>query len=254
MPKLLIPHAPNDFLLYTLSLPKKLRQPATIAIYVHGFASDQRGAKTQYFKKQFLAQGIAYLSFDHRGHGKSSGTLKDLTISRNIEDLDLIIRTLTQNFKRKILIGSSMGGQTGAWYAYKFPKQVSANLFIAPGFNFARSTLAKLPAREQKRLKEKGEAIIKNDWIEVTIGRELVKDSKAYAWEKLVKQYNTPTLILHGMEDDVALAKDSVRFHRRNNARPSELVLIAGGDHRLTGHRETLYSYMHAFCQRLNLL
>ena len=254
MPKLYLPHTPREYLDYTLTLPKKRRPPEVIAIYLHGFASHQHGEKARYLKEKFLGLGAAYLSFDHRGHGSSSGTMEALTTTRNLEDLDAVLHAKTQGFRRRLLVGSSMGGQTAAWYAAAYPDRVSANLLIAPGFGFAQSCLRLLGAKERKQLKEKGKTVLVNEWIEVAISRELVKDSRKYPLGKLAAQARTPTLILHGLEDTTAPFQDSVAFARKSQAVPTELVLIAGGDHRLTDRLEVLFSYMQAFCKRLGLL
>jgi len=85
-----------------------------LVIYIHGFASHQRGEEVLFLRDRFTALGAAYLAFDHRGHGSSSGTMKGLTIRRNLGDLGALIQEKGKDFKKRILIGSSMGGQTAA--------------------------------------------------------------------------------------------------------------------------------------------
>jgi hypothetical protein len=136
MPRLYLSDTQDEFLDYTLTLPLKPHEPETLVIYVHGFASHQKGEKVLFLRNRFIALGAAYLAFDHRGHGRSSGTMKELTIRRNLEDLDTLIREKGKDFKKRVLIGSSMGGQTAAWYASRHPDLITANLLIAPGFRF----------------------------------------------------------------------------------------------------------------------
>src|SRR3990172_7719817 len=108
MPQLRLPHSPDEYLDYTLILPKGRSTTDTLVIYVHGFASHQKGEKVLYFRDRFTDVGAAFLAFDHRGHGDSSGTMKDLTITRNLEDLEAIFSSQALNYKKRILIGSSM--------------------------------------------------------------------------------------------------------------------------------------------------
>jgi len=254
MTRLSLPDSPGEYLNYTLTLPERKHASDTLVIYVHGFASNQKGEKVLYLKDRFTAMGAAFLAFDHRGHGNSTGTMQELTITRNLEDLHAILKVKALGFKRRVLIGSSMGGQTAAWYAARHPDLISANLLIAPGFRFLQHRMRELGPKGLKRLKAKGQITVKNEWVEVTIGRKLLEDARDYQVEKLLKDYQTPTLILHGTDDSAVPFEDSVAFIKKSKARPMELLLIAGGDHRLTAHKETLFAHMETFCKRLGIL
>lgn len=254
MPKLQLSQSPNESIAYTLTPPPGDRTPDTLVIYVHGFASHQKGEKALYLKDQFNAIGWAFLSFDHRGHGDSSGTMTELTVTRNLEDLDAILMSQGAGYKRRILVGSSMGGQTAAWYAARHPDQITANLLMAPAFRFLENRIRDLGPERVKSLEREGQITIQNEWVEVTIGQQLIEDAKQYPLEKLLPDYKTPTLIIHGTQDDQVPFADSVAFAQQSKARPLELLLITGGDHRLTDYKETLFSEMKAFCQRTRLL
>jgi pimeloyl-ACP methyl ester carboxylesterase len=253
MARLTFPNSATDYLDYTLALPDG-RTAETLVVYLHGFASDQWGEKVTYLRDCFTDSGCAYLAFDHRGHGRSSGTMKELTISRNLEDLEAIIAAHGAGYRRRILVGSSMGGQTAAWYAARHPDEIAANLLIAPGFRFIDRRMNELGPGGLEKLRREGAITYKNEWIEATVGPALFDDAGQYGVDGLVAAYRTPTLIIHGMNDDSVPFDDSVDFIQRAPARPMELLLIAGGDHRLSDWRETLFSAMQAFLQRLQLL
>ncbi len=254
MTRINLPREPGEFLDYTLTLPKGTQTPATLVIYLHGFASHQKGEKVLYFRDRFVEAGAAYLAFDHRGHGSSSGTMKDLTITRNLEDIGTIIKAEGAGFKKRMLVGSSMGGQTAAWYAARRPDLITANLLIAPGFRFLQNRLKELGTKGLKKLKAEGQITIKNEWVEVTIGKEFLDDARHFTMDRLVKDYQTPTIILHGTEDGAVPFQDSVEFIQESKARPLDLLLIAGGDHQLTDHKDVLFEYMYAFCKRIGIL
>jgi alpha-beta hydrolase superfamily lysophospholipase len=254
MAQLSLPHSPREYLDYTLTLPQKKRKPNTLVIYVHGFASHQKGEKALFLRDRFTEMGTAFLAFDHRGHGNSTGTMKELSVTRNLEDLDAILQSKGTGFKRRILIGSSMGGQTAAWYAARHPDLITANLLIAPGFRFLQNRIRDLGPKGLKRLMTEGEMMIKNEWVEVTIGKVLLEDARKYPVERLLQEYQIPTLILHGTNDEAVPFRDSVNFIQKSRARPLELLLIAGGDHRLTDQKEALFMCMKTFCKRMGLL
>jgi dipeptidyl aminopeptidase/acylaminoacyl peptidase len=89
--------------------------------------------------------------------------------------------------------------------------------------------------------------------VEVTIGKDLLADAQDYTLENPVKDYQTPTLILHGTLDDAVPFQDSVEFAQKSRGRPMDLVLIAGGDHRLTDYKAALFDYIRTFCTRIKI-
>jgi pimeloyl-ACP methyl ester carboxylesterase len=242
----------GEYVDYTLSCPPSCGNPDELIVYIHGFASHQRGEKALYFGKRFVARGDAYLAFDLRGHGASSGTMADLTVTRALEDVEAMLEWANERFARMVVIGSSFGGQLAAWAASRDPRRIAANLLIAPAFSFYENRVRDLGPEGVARLRAQGQTIVRNEWVTTTIGRELVDDAQGYELDRLLAGYRTPTLILHGTADDTVPLSGSVDFARRATARPLELVAIAGGDHRLTDHKAVLFGYMEGFIARLD--
>lgn len=242
----------GEFLDYTLSVPPVCGNPDTVVIYVHGFASTQRGEKALYFAERFVARGDAYLAFDLRGHGASSGTMAELTVTRALADVEAMLAWARERFGRIVVIGSSLGGQLAAWAAARDPNLIAATLLIAPAFAFYENRVRDLGPEGVARLQAEGYAVVQNEWVTTTIGRDLVDDAAGYGLERLLPVYRTPTLILHGADDATVPLSGSVEFVRRSSARPLELVAIAGGDHRLTTHKAVLFEYMAGFLERLD--
>lgn len=251
MPRLALGFS-NEFLDYTLTVPPTCENPDTVVVYVHGFASDQRGEKAVYFRERFVARGDAYLTFDLRGHGASSGTMDELTVTRALGDVETMLAWVRQRFARVVVIGSSLGGQLAAWAGARNPKDVAANMLIAPAFAFYENRVRDLGPDGEARLRTEGYAVLRNEWITTTIGRGLMDDAAGYGLARLLPEYRTPTLILHGAQDTTVPLVGSVDFVRHSVARPLELVAIAGGDHRLTAHKGTMFDYMSEFLGRLD--
>jgi pimeloyl-ACP methyl ester carboxylesterase len=241
----------GEYVDYTLSCPVSCENPDQVVIYIHGFASHQRGEKAVYFGERVLARGDAYLTFDLRGHGASSGTMEDLTVTRALADVEMMLEWANERFERLVVIGSSLGGHLAAWAAARDPQRIAANLLIAPAFSFYENRVRDLGPDGVARLRAEGQIIVRNEWVTTAIGRDLVDDAQAYGLDRLLSGYRTPTLILHGAEDDTVPLSGSVDFVRRSKARPLELVTIAGGDHRLTLHKAALFAHMVGFLERL---
>lgn len=253
MPRLSV-GSDGDVLDYTLRTPAGCDEPDTVVVYVHGFASHQWGEKALYFGERFTALGCAYLTFDLRGHGASGGTMEQLTVSRALDDVDTALAWAASRFVRCVVIGSSLGGHLAAWAAVRTPDRIAANLLIAPAFAFHEHRVRDLGEAGLARLRAEGVFTVRNDWITATIGRDLIDDAAQYAMDRLIPRYRTPTLILHGSHDESVPVDGSVEFVRRSAARPLELAVFGGGDHRLTDRKGELFERMRLFLQGLGLL
>ncbi|MEM8932187.1 MAG: alpha/beta fold hydrolase, partial [Acidobacteriota bacterium] len=120
MPQLTIPTSDGSVdLAYDLDRPSAGAEDVCV-LYAHGFASKRRGEKADFFRRRFLDAGLAFCRFDFRGHGESGGRLFDLSLTRNLVDMETMYRHLRcQGFERVVLMGSSMGGGCAAWYALR---------------------------------------------------------------------------------------------------------------------------------------
>ncbi len=100
-----------------------------VVLYLHGFGSRQSGEKADFFRRQLLGRGLAVCSFDFQGHGESGGSMLELTLSRNLQDISRANDFLRQRgYQRVVLMGSSMGGASALWYAARNPQAVEAVL------------------------------------------------------------------------------------------------------------------------------
>src|SRR5262245_65195004 len=80
-------------------------------VYVHGVGSDVRGDKPTAVFAACARRGWGCAAFEFRGHGRSSGTMRELRASGLQGDLEAVCRYLaSRGVSRTFLVGSSMGG------------------------------------------------------------------------------------------------------------------------------------------------
>jgi pimeloyl-ACP methyl ester carboxylesterase len=218
-------------------------------LYLHGFGSAQAGEKADFFREQALSFGYRFASFDFRGHGNSGGSLADLTLTRNLEDLELVRAEL--GWDRFALIGSSMGGATALWYAAQNPQRVAAALLIAPALEMEKSLLTWAGPERAERWQREGTIRFDNGFVESDLSWKLIEDLKRYPRAELQEQLQTPTLIFQGRMDASVPYADVVDFVARCRYRRIELRLYADGDHRLTDRKEELWRGMAEWLGRL---
>ena len=218
-------------------------------LYLHGFGSAQAGEKADFFREHALAAGYRFASFDFRGHGNSGGNLSDLTLTRNLEDLELVRAEL--GWQRFALIGSSMGGATALWYAAQHPERVTAALLIAPALEMEKGLLTWAGPERAERWQREGTLRFDNGFVESDLSWKLIEDLRRYPRALLQEQLQTPTLIFQGRMDASVPYADVVDFVARCRYRRIEMRLYADGDHRLTDRKEDLWRGMADWLGRL---
>ncbi|MEM6891891.1 MAG: alpha/beta hydrolase, partial [Pseudomonadota bacterium] len=72
-------------------------------VFLSGFNSTKEGTKALHLEAWAKRKGRAFLRFDYSGHGASSGSFLDGSITRWSEDAEAIIRGLTQG--PQVLVG-----------------------------------------------------------------------------------------------------------------------------------------------------
>ncbi len=225
--------------------------PSTGIVFLHGFASIRHGEKAALLRDRCRVLGWSCLVFDARGHGESGGSFKDLTVSGYLEDARAVIAGPGAGLRRILLVGSSLGGLVALHLAARTPGGFAGCVALAPALRFAERHLAAAGAEGARKWRESGVRRLRNDWIEVDVGWEFIADGLSFKEDELVAKLATPTLIIHGMQDEVVPVRGSTDFALRF-ARPGvDLVLIGEGDHRLNTVKARVQSIIEEFAHRL---
>ena len=201
-----------------LQLPE--RRPAPCVVACHGLGASKDSDKYLMLGEELPAAGLALARFDFRGCGESSGVEDETTIATRIEDVETVLAWLAAHPRlddRFGLLGSSLGGFVALHVAARRPGRPVVT-WNAP------ASLTELA----------------NDDLEE--GRGL---GVAFALEYATGRYalappGVPMhLIVHGEADEVVGFEHGASLHE-TAAEPCELLLIPGGDHRLTdpAHRK----------------
>lgn len=223
-------------------------------LYLHGFGSEQTGEKADFFRQQALGDGFGFCSFDFQGHGQSGGDLRDLTLTRNLEDVGRVHDLLRdRGHERLILLGSSMGGGTALWYSAFHPEEIVAGLHIAPALEMDRGLLTWAGPERARLWEETGTIHFQNEWVSCDLGWTLIEDLRAHPLEALLTRYQTPCLLLQGKQDTSVSWRSVLDFATRCAFREIELHLFVDGDHRLTDRKGRLWGLMMGFLRGVKL-
>ena len=235
-----IPLGDSDWLTLEFTPPSG-EEPCWV-VFLHGLAAHRGGDKALYLHEELSCRGYGFARFDFRGHGGSSGAMEELTLSRQMEDLDAVLSWLRSEHRAQdvVLIGSSLGGLTAAWYCARHPDSVRGQLLIAPAFGVLERTLEALGESGHDRWRAEGKRRFDGDFDSFELGYQIVEEGRELSWRELSTSTVTPTWIAHGANDEVVPLDASLHFVEQCPSPPPVLRVIANGDHRLARHHEAL--------------
>jgi pimeloyl-ACP methyl ester carboxylesterase len=137
----------NSVLKALFAMPEPGMPCKYILVVCHGFRGRKENSNRIFnFAKQVNELGIGVIAFDFTGCGESDGAFADITVSRQAQDLSLVIQYIHENYKLPvILLGRSMGGSTilagGAQdsrvegYIFLMPFYLENLLRFSPGYS-----------------------------------------------------------------------------------------------------------------------
>ena len=208
-----------------------------VGLFLHGLLSDAEGDKSMTLWHEAQKHHRSWVRFDMRAHGQSDGTFDEFTISRALEDTQLVCDMFPD--RPKILVGSSMGGWVAAQLGTNRALSIAGVVLIAPAFSFMEQLFQSLEPEQQQQWISQGSWTFDGDGIDggFALSHAAVVDSRPYDLLENPVSYNCPVRILHGQLDDVVPAKQSLDFEQRLPAQTDiEVQILPNADHRLTGH------------------
>jgi alpha/beta superfamily hydrolase len=170
--------------------------------------------------------GIHVLRFSFTGNGKSGGHFSDSTITKEIEDLESVLKAIPEY--TITYVGHSMGGAVGVLCA-------SRNLRISKLISLAGMVHTEAFAEREFGNEVPGKGFM---W-----GEEDCPLSKIYMDDmsniktvvNTVSDIKVPWLLVHGSEDDVVPLSDSEDIKQMSGSN-ADLRVIDGADHVFSNH------------------
>ena len=173
-------------------------------LLVPGFHSDLH--EWGYFdqiSRGLVKVGFQVFRFSFSGSGKSGGKVYDITLSRQINELNDVlnwVRSEKEVDKQRLgLLAQSFGVATTI---AALPLLVKSVVFTSGAYNPRRS-LEDLFKDLGGVFNEKGDSYFEADYDSVRVGLQLWGDLEKYDLEKLIKRKTQSLLMLHGKKDYV---------------------------------------------------
>jgi pimeloyl-ACP methyl ester carboxylesterase len=208
-------------------------------VFLGGFRSDMTGTKALWIEDWARARGLAFLRFDYRGHGASSGDFVDGAIGDWADDADAIVSQLTQG--PQILVGSSMGGWIALLLARRIPERIAAFVGIAAAPDFTEDAMwSRMDQTQQSQLMAAGRVEHPSDYSDdpYVITRRLIEDGRNQLVLRSPLELPLPVRLLQGTADLDVPVSLGLRLLDHIDCPNARLTLVKGADHRFSGPRE----------------
>ena len=205
-----------------------------IVIMCHGIRGnkDECGAFTL-LSKRLLENGYSSFRFDFNGHGESEGKDLDMTITKEINDLESTVKMLEQKgYKEFVLLGGSFGAGIVSLFPFKKYNNVKAIILWYGCLDYDYARFGNLFTEKNMKQAEKDGYYISrsmNTGEEFKFGLELFKETyKFKPYENLIN-CDLPKLFVHGDKDSALPCELSKNVS--NQCSNSIFKFIKNGEH-----------------------
>lgn len=214
------------------------RAPRFYTLFAHCFTCTKNFSAVTQICTSLSQQGIAVMSFDFTGLGRSEGEFQDSTFSANISDLNDAAAFLEENYQApKLLVGHSLGGAAIIYAAVQLESVEAIVTVGAPAY----------PAHVKHLFEDQLEELEEGETAKVNIGgrpfrinQAFVDDLEQKPLENILKTLRKSILILHSPQDKIvditnAAALYQAAFH------PKSFISLDGADHLVSKSSDSHY-------------
>jgi pimeloyl-ACP methyl ester carboxylesterase len=209
------------------------------AIFLGGFRSDMGGTKAVFLEGWARERGRAFVRFDYRGHGDSSGVFEEGAIGDWADDAAEVLARLTEG--PQVLVGSSMGGWVALLLAKRFPQRVAGLVGIAAAPDFTEDSMwSGFTETQRQALLANGRVALPSAYSAepYVITRRLIEDGRANLLLREPLRLGCPVRLLQGTADEDVDLSVALRLLAHLEASDARLTLVKDADHRFSGPRD----------------
>jgi pimeloyl-ACP methyl ester carboxylesterase len=210
-------------------------EPGLGVVFCGGFRSDMTGTKAQALAEWARARATPFTRFDYFGHGASTGTFTDGTMSYWRGDIPQVLDEVCPG--PQILVGSSFGGWLSLMAALDRPEKVAGLLLIAPAVDMTERLMwDRFSEKAREKLMREGLIYDPSEYDPegYPISQALIEDGRHHLMLGQSIELDIPVRILHGQKDDAVPWQLSLELAEQLTSQNVELQFLKDGDHRLS--------------------
>jgi acylglycerol lipase len=245
----------NLYIYHQTWVPTANEPPSAVVVFVHG-VGEHCGRYDTFAKRMCAELGVAVVSLDHQGHGKSEGDrLFVVDFEDYVEDVMKVSTMAKTQFKDvpQYILGHSLGGLVAVRCVQKYPNQFTAAVFSAPALSVKASAnermmapyLAEyLPHLPMNRVDPNllshdscvvdlycNDPLVSTSGVTARLGCEILDTiDKTLAW---ADEITLPYFLIRGDADQVALREGIVQFHTNTKSKDKTFTELTGLYHEI---------------------
>jgi len=194
-------------------LPQKEKPP--VVIICHGFQNTKSERKYVKLARILRKEGILVFRFDFECCGDSEGDPREITIEREISDLNSALKTILKegdvDSRRIAFVAGSLGSLVVSLFVERFKITTKTLVFWSQAFD--QKSLFKIwYSKEDLKEFKKKEYLIKG---EKEIGKDYYLENKNKDYSFIISKLNLPILLIHGKKDKDVPLKFSQKLSKR---------------------------------------
>ncbi|XP_062180272.1 uncharacterized protein LOC133884746 [Phragmites australis] len=215
-----------------------------LLILCHGFRATKDDSILVDLAAAVTREGINAFRFDFAGNGESEGEFQYGSYRKEADDLRSVVSYFSkQKYDIIALIGHSKGGNAVLLYASMY-HDVPIIVNISARFALERGIDGRLGKNFMQKMKKDGYIDVSNKKgeFEYRVTKATLKDrlSTDTLLSSRAISKDCRVLTIHGSKDEIVPVEDARLFAA--NIPNHELRIIAGANHRYTGHEQELTS------------
>jgi len=212
--------------------------PRFYAVFAHCFTCSQNFSAVRRISTSLSQQGIAVLSFDFTGLGRSDGEFEESTFSSNITDLLDASEFLDKEYEApKMLVGHSLGGAAVLYASFDLPNIEAVATIGAPAFP---GHVKHLFQESLANIEELGSAEVKIGGRPFRISKQFIEDLEQKPLEKMLKKLKKSLLIIHSPQDEIVGIQNAADLYSAS-MHPKSFISLNGSDHMISKEEDSEY-------------
>lgn len=221
----------------------------SLVIMVHGFPGNKESHDNVFsdLSSSLKKNGYSSLSFDCRGCGKSGGTQEDYSLSSARRDIAATIRwARMKGYQKFIFIGEGLGAILPLM---DFDDLSSCFVMLWPILDLPHYAQTMFDSKNIEEQWKKAGYIIHED---TRVGTEFIYELENTSLVSTLQKVTKPTLVMHGVKDEVAPIEKLDVLRSRIGSRRVEITSFEGGIHGLPqeNHRQSMIYHVLQFIEK----
>lgn len=204
-------------------------------LYLHGFASAPQSTKAIYLRDRFHELNQSLLIPD-----LNQNDFFSLMLTRQIQQCENILSNYPGDW---IIIGSSFGGLTATWLA-QHNIAIKQLVLLAPAFYFLQYWERQLGPEQLHQWQQIGSIDVYHYGVQRSVPLSYLFWQDASQYNESDLQRDLPTLIFHGINDDIIHIQSSHQYSQSKTH--CELVAL-DSDHALTDVMDEIWERTQHF-------